>query len=419
MNLHNTKRLSARRVYLILCAVNGLLFGMIFTASTVYQVQTVGLSALQLVLVGTTVELTAFLFEVPTGVVADVYSRRLSIIIGVALNGVAFLLEGSFAHFGTILVAQVLAGIGYTFTSGATEAWIVDEVGVENAAGILLRGSQMGSLGGIGGVLAAMALGSLALNLPLVLGGVLLIGLAVFLRQVMPETGFKPTPREERNSWQVMGHTLRSGVALVRGRAVLMSIVGIALVYGLYSEGVDRLWWAHLSQTFTLPTFAGLQPIVWSGAIRIGTMFASLAMQELVRRYVVTDTTYRSARVLFAFNAIMVVSLMAFGLAETFAAALIAMYLFTMLRSVSGPIFSAWSNQHIDSSVRATVLSMFSQLDAIGQTAGGPFVGIIGNLSLRAALVFAGLVLSPVLLLYRRVMQQDEIVVPEVPSALA
>jgi hypothetical protein len=72
--------------------------------------------------VGTTLEGCIFLFEVPTGVVADVYSRRLSIIIGFFLIGAGFIVEGSFPVFGAVLLSQVFWGIGYTFTSGATES---------------------------------------------------------------------------------------------------------------------------------------------------------------------------------------------------------------------------------------------------------------------------------------------------------
>ena len=79
------KKWEAYKVYLTLQALSALLFAMIFTYSSVYQVTVVNLSALQLVLVGTMLELTVFVFEVPTGVVADVYSRRLSVIIGFLL----------------------------------------------------------------------------------------------------------------------------------------------------------------------------------------------------------------------------------------------------------------------------------------------------------------------------------------------
>jgi DHA3 family tetracycline resistance protein-like MFS transporter len=74
-------------------------------------------------------------------------------------------------------------------------------------------------------------------------------------------------------------------------------------------------------------------------------------------------------------------------------------------------LFNTWSNQHIESHVRATVLSMQSQIDAIGQTMGGPPLGMVGELSLRAAFVASGLILSPALFILRRVRrsQVDEV----------
>jgi DHA3 family tetracycline resistance protein-like MFS transporter len=76
------KILSAYKVYLILQGATALFFSMVFTVNLVYQATVVHLDPLQLVLVGTLLESVVFICEVPTGVVADVYSRRLSIIIG-------------------------------------------------------------------------------------------------------------------------------------------------------------------------------------------------------------------------------------------------------------------------------------------------------------------------------------------------
>jgi DHA3 family tetracycline resistance protein-like MFS transporter len=78
-------------------------------------------------------------------------------------------------------------------------------------------------------------------------------------------------------------------------------------------------------------------------------------------------------------------------------------FVFVMARSLIMPFFATWSNQHIDSQVRATVLSFQSQTDAIGQIVGGPPIGAIGQLSLRAAFIASGLILSPALILLNRV----------------
>ena len=116
---------------------------MMFVTMSLYEATVAGLTPVQLVLVGTTLEISAFVFEIPTGVVADAYSRRLSIIIGYLLMGVGFLVEGLFPAFLPILLAQVIWGLGYTFTSGATQAWISDEIGEEHANKLLLRANQV------------------------------------------------------------------------------------------------------------------------------------------------------------------------------------------------------------------------------------------------------------------------------------
>ncbi|MDQ4045355.1 MAG: hypothetical protein M3173_07895, partial [Chloroflexota bacterium] len=79
------------------------------------------------------------------------------------------------------------------------------------------------------------------------------------------------------------------------------------------------------------------------------------------------------------------------------------------LRGITYPLSAAWINQNIDSRVRATVISMSGQADAIGQIVGGPGVGAVGNLfGLRAAMAAAGAILIPGLALYARALGQGE-----------
>ena len=209
------RKLDAYKLFIGLQFFNSMFFSMIFVVASFYEATVAGLSGLQLVLVGTTVEVTILLFEVPTGVVADAYSRRLSIIIGYFIMGLAFIVEGSFPRFVPILLAQVLWGIGYTFTSGATQAWLSDEIGEENANRALLRGNQFDLAGALVGMLIAIPLGNIAVNLPIVSGGVLVSLIAVALTLFMSEHGFKPVRREDRNTWQHMGDIFHKGLNAV------------------------------------------------------------------------------------------------------------------------------------------------------------------------------------------------------------
>src|SRR5690606_34767804 len=100
----------------------------------------------------------------------------------------------------------------------------------------------------------SVAIASIQLNLALLAGGALFVVLGVFLMLFMPETNFHPVSRHERTSWQAMGDTFREGLGAVRGKPVLVTILIIAAIWGMASEGFDRLWEAHLLASFTFPS---------------------------------------------------------------------------------------------------------------------------------------------------------------------
>jgi DHA3 family tetracycline resistance protein-like MFS transporter len=204
-----------------------------------------------------------------------------------------------------------------------------------------------------------------------------------------------------------MRGTFVDGTRLVRQRPILLTILGIAFFFGMYNEGFDRLWTAHMLTTFSLPTFVSLDPVVWIGGISIVISLLGVAGLELTRRKLNMHSHRAVTRALIAINAGVVVFVVAFALAGNFLLAAGLYIAASVLRESVYPIKQAWINQNIDSRVRATVISMNAQADAIGQIAGGPGVGAIGTVfSLRAALTTAGLILVPGLFLYARALGQ-------------
>lgn len=396
------RKLAPYTIYMIIQGAMAVLFTMMGFISAIYRVQTAGLNPLQLVLVGTALELSVFVFEVPTGVVADVVSRRLSVIIGYALIGAGFIVEGLFPVFGAILLAQIIWGLGYTFTSGAEDAWLADEIGEERLTQTYLRASQMGRAGSLLGIIISVGLGSMALSLPLVASGAGIVALALFLALFMPETGFHPTPRGERTHWQNMTDTLRDGLRLVRGRRMLLLILGISLFFGLSSEPLDRLWEAHLLENFVFPQWDGLQqPVHWFGLMSVTTLLVGLGLTEFIRRRVPADRLEVAIAAQLALNAVVVATVILFGLAGSFGVAVIAIMTAQVFRGASHPLYMAWINRQIEPRVRATVLSMDGQLNAIGQVAGGPVLGALATaVSIPAAMVGVGILMLPALLFY-------------------
>src|SRR5690606_8241350 len=146
-------------------------YTMWLTVTMLYHATVITQDPLRLILLGVAHEVTVFLFEIPTGVVADTYSRKWSVVIGLAVTGVAFALEGAFPIYATVFLAQILHGVGFTFYSGANDAWLADEIGPDRAAEVFVRGTQIGLITRQVGILSAIVIGQAGLNAPLLVAG--------------------------------------------------------------------------------------------------------------------------------------------------------------------------------------------------------------------------------------------------------
>ncbi len=385
------------RIYLFIGGGRALFNALVFTINLIYQVETVGLNPLQMVLVGTVLEVTVLLFEVPTGAVADVYSRRLSVIIGLALVGSGYLLEGSIPMFWAVLGAQVLWGIGYTFVSGALQAWLADEIGVEAAGPVFLRSAQVELIAGFAGIGVSVWLASRWLQLPILVGGVLYISLAACMALIMPERGFRPTPPEERETWKQMADTARAGLRAVRGHPALRIVVGLSLVTGLYSEGYDRLWTPHLLNSFDFPSLFGLEDSVfWFGVIGAGATLTGIAANELARRGRAAEEQARSINWLTLLYGLLPASLLLLAWTRSIWAAILALWGISLCRSTIEPLENAWVVRNTNSAQRATVISLWGQANSLGQATGGPVLGWLGTATrIPVALTVSAAVLLP------------------------
>jgi DHA3 family tetracycline resistance protein-like MFS transporter len=396
------------KYYLFIETASSILYSLAFTAMSLYEVQVANLTPLQLVLVGTALELSVLVCEVPTGIVADVYSRRLSIIIGLCLIGSGFLIEGLLPLFAIIILAQVMWGLGYTFTSGSRQAWLSDEIGESLANKTFLTANKYSLAGSLAGMLLAILTGRRLINLPILISGVLFVVLAAILAFSMSEHGFHPTPAEDRNSFKHIFRTLHLGIQTVRERPRLISILEMGFFYGLYSEGFDRLWVKHLLASFTLPELFGSTDIAFFGILRGLSMILAIGSTALVERHVDTSQPRSISRSIFGITAGISISIFLFAWSPILSIALASYLAISTLRNLIGPLVDAWVNQRLDSDVRATILSMTGQADAVGQISGGPLIGLLANLiSVPTAIAVSGSLLIPALPIILRANKKD------------
>ncbi|MEO8475669.1 MAG: MFS transporter [Actinomycetota bacterium] len=405
------RRLRPATVYLIYETAGGFMFRLMATVYTVFVVVRLNPTPFQLLLLGTVLEGTYLVFELPTGVVADTFGRRVSVVIGVVGTGVAFIVLGFAGTYSMAVVSQVLFGIFATFTSGADVAWLTDEIGEEAARPLYLRAEQWYHVGALVAIAVSVALASIDLRLPVITSGVGFLGLGVFLAFAMREEGFNRRERPEGEAiHRSLAGTLKEGVRVVRGHPVLWLIIGTAAIHGASTEGFDRLSDFHLLKDIGLPAIGGLNRVVWFGILDGVGMLLGLGALSIVKRRTHLRGHATVARILAGIDVLLILGVVAFGVVGAFWAAVLAFWLVGALRSVRDPVFTAWVNQGLDPATRATVNSMGTQSDAIGQTAGGPPLGLIaGAVSVPAALVVSGLLRAPALLLYARAIKRGSV----------
>ena len=381
------RRADATRLYY---ALQILLSMPTWVVMAVYLVQERNLSPLQLVLMGTAMEGAVFLFEIPTGVVADTYSRRLSLIVGYVGMGVTWMLVGVVSAPWLIIALWGLWGLSYTFTSGAEEAWIADEVGADKVgpglparcAGLVRRrGPRPGAAGCDRDRVAARGRDrrrgdhrpgrtrSACCSCP------------------RPVSSGSPAPSAGRRVSELRT-TAATGARYAWAAPVILLLIGVQLLHGHVRRGVRPAEGGALPAGRRPARVGDLDPVVWFGIFwLVGAAARFVATGWLIKRFerggrrVVTSS-------LFTLTAMEMVAMLVFALTGSTWLAIASLLGVFFARDLAGPLYTIWLNEQIkDSSVRATVLSISGQANAIGQAGGGPVLGAIGNVwGIRVAL---------------------------------
>jgi MFS transporter, DHA3 family, tetracycline resistance protein len=407
MNL--LKKKDPYQVYIYTCFLSQLFFTFVFTLNLLYQVEMVQLDPLQLVLVGTVLEATVFIFEIPTGILSDLKSRKLSVIIGFFLIGIGFIIEGMFPFFTAVILSQVIWGIGYTFTSGSHQAWIADEIGEERASSAFVKGAKAGNLGKVLAIPLSIFVGYYVLNLPIVLGGIGLVVLSVLLVFFMKEEKFKPAEKAERISvWKNIKENMGQILYYSRANYLMRILFLIALFFGFYSEGFDRLWIPHFIEQSGLSNLLDSELVLLMGGVQFIVVLLTFAALHFIDHSSIHQHLNQIYVALFIGSILIIGSLIGFAF-TTFIIGLLIFYIIIQIsRSIMYPLETVWLNKIIpDSSTRATFFSVKGQVDAIGQIGGGPVIGYLAvSFTIKTAIIVSTIILMPVLFLYKMIMKK-------------
>ena len=375
------------RVYVrVIGFTEGLEWGF-WLAASVWWIVILDLSPIQLVAMGAVLEVSVLISETPTGVVADLVSRRRSVVIAQVLMGLAYIWAVVSFNYWVILPAQALFGIGWTFRSGADTAWVTDEL---NGLGrgdddeiekLLVRKHRFGILTALVSLSATMLIGTLtSVRTVAVIIGLVTIVVAGYLRLVMREDHFTPGREEERGFVE----TLRAGMRVVVTRPRLRVLVGVIVVLDMGSEAFDRL-----GHKFFLDNGGwDDDSLIGLGVLFLVLAVAGLGVNALAARALETGSgVARLASLLLLVAAI--------GATITMSTTMLifiglGLMLQDSTREALWPVLEGWANRDAPSEVRATVHSLMGQVTAMGELAGGLALGALAQAtSVRLVLAIA------------------------------
>ncbi|MBC8132762.1 MAG: MFS transporter, partial [Deltaproteobacteria bacterium] len=367
-----------QRVYLLLMVLSTLAASFIWGINTLFLLDA-GLSNAEAFGANAFFTIGQVIFEVPTGVVADTRGRRTSYLLGAATLLVSTLLyllmwRAHVAFWGWAL-ASVLLGLGFTFFSGATEAWLVDALAASGFKGTLESVMAKGQIAaGVAMLTGSLAGGFVAqftnLGVPYILRSVVLGLTFVAAFFLMKDVGFTPAPGKGtlKEVAQVFRQSLDHGLRNAPVRWLMLAApftmgVGIYAFYALQPYllqlyGDDRAFW-----------IAGL-----AAAIVAGTNIVAGLIGPLVHRLF----TRRTHALLLATTA-GAGCLALIGWTSTFWVAIALLIILELAAAVSLPMRQAYMNGMIPSAQRATVLSFDNLMGSAGGVVIQPALGRIAD----------------------------------------
>lgn len=378
---YNTNTMRSRsivRTYLLLTLFNTLAASFIWGINTLFLLDA-GLSNLEAFAANAFFTAGMVLFEVPTGVVADTIGRRASYLMGtftLAITTLLYLIMWQItAPFWAWALVSVGLGLGFTFFSGATEAWLVDALNFSkfkgNLESVFAKAQVVGGIAMLSGSVAGGVIAQMTnLGVPYVLRVVILLLTFVIAFWVMKDIGFAPESGRQygRKMKKIFLTSIEHGLKNPPVKWMMLSApfsagVGIYVFYAMQP---------HLLNLYGDPeaySIAGLAAAIVAGAQIVGGMLVPFFRRQFKKR--------TSALIFGGISS--VVLLIGIGLANNFWLAIILLVGWAMIYSFEMPIRQAYLNGLIPSKQRATVLSFGSLMGSSGGVVIQPVLGKVAD----------------------------------------
>ena len=369
---------SIQRTYLVLLLGNTLAASLIWGINTIFLLDA-GLSNLEAFAANAFFTAGMVLFEVPTGVVADTAGRRVSYLLGTVTLSASTLLYVLLwrlrAPFWQWAVVSVLIGLGFTFFSGAVEAWLVDALKATGFTGeleaVFGRGQVVSGAATLGGSVAGGLIAQQTnLGIPFVLRGAILIVMFVVAFRLMHDVGFSPEKggRVVTEIRKITSASIEYGLRVPAVRWLMIESLFTGGV-GIYAFYALQPYLLQLYGDRRAYVIAGLAAAIVAGAQILG----GVAAPRIRRRF------RRRTSALIAAAALGVVVLGTMGILQNFWVVIGLIAIWSLVFAASSPIRQTYMNGMIPSRQRATILSFDSLMGSAGGVWAQPVLGRVAD----------------------------------------
>jgi MFS family permease len=373
INVNATPR-TVQKTYLTLILCNTLAASLIWGINTIFLLDA-GLNNLEAFAANAFFTAGMVLFEVPTGVVADLRGRRISFLLGTVTLAISTLLYVALwqvgAPFWAWAVVSMFLGLGFTFFSGATEAWLVDALHHTGYTGklenVFAKGQIVGGIAMFAGAVGGGVIAQLTnLGVPYVLRGIILIVSFTLAFILMRDLGFAPArgKRPLKEIKNILDNSIEHGLRNPPVRWVMLTAplaAGVS-IYGFYALQPYLLELWGEPEAYAL---AGITAAIVASAQVAGGLLVPYAGRFFGRR-----TTILFVGLLFGAIAIALM-----GLLTNFWAVIALVIVWALLFAATTPVRQAYINGLIPAKQRATVLSFDSLLGSSGGVVVQPALG--------------------------------------------
>jgi MFS family permease len=368
------------RTYYGLTALNMFALTHIVGINTLFMIER-GLTTAEWNYANAAYAIAMVVFEIPTGVVADTVGRRTSFLLSIVVLFLGSLGTLLYAHdLFTFSAFGVLFGLGYTFASGAVEAWVVDALKASDFEGSFDRMFSRAGVARAGAMLlgttSGAALGSLSLDYPWMVRCAVLVPLFGYVWLRMHDVGYEPRPLTARNLFPEIRRTALAGVTHGLSNRAIRRLMLAELAFGAFFLFGWYSWQPYLIQDLGVVTFGG--ELIWlAGVISALLLAAEMLGHGLAPRAL--HHVERRSRVLalcaFASAALVLIgggvpAWVTPGAPHNFYLALGAFLLTMALHGVGQPLRQGLINGLIEADERATVLSVDSLVTNVGTSIG-------------------------------------------------